>query len=162
MTRSSSSGGQLLVAIIPNLLEPGGRVLLEEARRLEERGRLGRCVFIEADMDALALVDEARRLGAEGLLLVGASHSCPGPAGEPVRVEPLNAERMDPRGLVKELWMNLTGSLGLDDYVAALRILYGKGFWVLCCTGPRECGEAVRAAERLCLEGEESGGNRGG
>ncbi len=131
---------------MPNLLAPGGRLVLEHARRLEGR-RLGRCVFLEADMDALALLDYLRDLGAEGLVLVG---PC-GSAGEGVVVEEaVPAKVDDPTMVTRELWMNLTGSLGLDDYVAALRILYPGRFLVIRCRG-ESCGkQLLRRLGELC------------
>ncbi len=138
---SSKRSGLLLVALVPNLLAPRGEELLELAGRLEGR-RLGRCVFIEADMDALALLDEAERLGAESIVLVG-----PGPWRGLERVEPTGGRGLDPQRLVRELWMNLTGSLGLDDYAAALRILSERPFYVV------GCGDSCRGAVARVLEG---------
>ena len=138
-----------LVALVPNLLARGGRRLLEAARRLDGR-RAGSCVFLEADMDALALIDEAERLGAEELVLVGMDEE----AGERVTVETVEPRRVDPereaQRIVKDLWMNLTGSLGLGDYVEALRILYPRRFTVVRCGG-EACGEPLLGKLReLC------------
>ena len=146
---SRRSGGSVLVAVVPNLFAPGGGEAAELARSLEGK-REGRCLYIEADMDALALIGEAEEAGAEELVLLGPGE---GPVLE--KVEPIDARGMDPGRVVKELWMNLTGSLGLEDYVAALRILYGRPFYVARCGSGRSCQEVLRLVrERFCGAGE--------
>jgi len=108
--------------------------------------REGSCVFIEADMDALALLDEAERLGAETIVLVG-----PGPWRGVERVEPVDGAGMDPFAVTKELWMNLTGSLGLDDYRAAMRLLSRRPFYVAGCGG--DCEAVIEEVRRRFCQG---------
>jgi len=130
-----------LVALVPNLMARGGERLLEDARRLDGR-RTGSCVFLDADMDALALLDEAEKLGAEEIVLVGVDEEAEGRVVvEEVEPRRVNPEREAQR-IVKNLWMNLTGSLGLGDYVEALRILYPRRFTVIRCGGDA-CGEPL-------------------
>jgi len=105
--------------------------------------RLGNCIVMEADMDALALIDEARRRGADTLVILGPVHREGRRRGIYVsRVKPSKAEE-NPSRLVKKLWGNLTGSLRLEDYVSALQILYDREFYVAEC----EPGEEERCSD---------------
>ena len=129
----SSRTSKVLVAVIPDLSEPGGSEILEEMLRLGDEFTIGNCVVVEADMDALALLDKARELGAERIILLGPRHREGRSRGVYLRtVEPRGAPS-NPSQLVRELWGNLTGSLRLCDYEAALSILYDKPFTVAEC-----------------------------
>ncbi len=100
--------------------------------RLGER-EIGSCVVIECDMDALALLDEATRLGAGEIVLFAPLHREGRRRGLYERlVEPANDNPL-PSRLAGELWANLTGSLKLVHYEAALRRLYSKPFRVVEC-----------------------------
>jgi hypothetical protein len=142
------------VAVIPDLSEPGGSEILEELMSLGDEFRVGSCVVVEADMDVLALLDKAREHGAERIVLFGPRHVEGRRRGVYERtVEPReNPEKMDPMRLVRELWGNLTGSLRLCDYEAAMRILYDKPFTVAECEpGGEGCRGLVREwIGRLC------------
>ncbi|WP_317895232.1 hypothetical protein [Pyrofollis japonicus] len=123
-----------LVAVVPDTMERGGESLLSMMLEKGDETRIGNCIVIEADMDALALIDEARRLGASEIVLLGPLHRDNRQRGIYLeRVEPNKSAASSPNKLVKELWGNLTGSLRLDDYVAAMRILYDKPFYVAEC-----------------------------
>lgn len=98
-----------------------------------EEKRVGECLVFEATMNALALINELDRLGVETLIVLGPLHRKGRKPGVYVsRIEPSRGPE-NPILLVKELWGNLTGSLRLEDYAAALRILYGKAFYVAEC-----------------------------
>jgi len=125
----------VLLALSPNMAAgEAGRRLLEEAARLDGR-LLGRCLVREADVDALALLDEARDCGIDRVVVVAPCGSLE--EAEAEAYEPMRAARsaaMDGRGavlLVRELWTNLTGSLGPEDWAAALRILSPRPFLVV-------------------------------
>ncbi len=127
---------RVLVAVLPDLSEPGGADILEDLRRLGDEFELGRCIVVEADMDALALIDKARELGADELVLFGPRSLRGRRSGVHLRhVEPRRVGATGPEtlSLVRELWPNLTGSLRLEDYVAALQLLLGREFTVVEC-----------------------------
>ena len=111
--------------------------------RLGDEKRIGKCIVLEADMDALALLDELKRLSADTLVVLGPLHREGRRRG--VYVSEVKPEKgpENPSRLVKELWGNLTGSLRLEDYVAALRILYDRVFYVAEC----EPGEESRCSD---------------
>jgi len=124
----------VLLALAPNMAAgEAARRLIEKAAEMDG-ARIGRCLVREADVDALALLDEYRDCGAR--LLVVAS-PCRGAVDvEAEAYEPLRGagDRLDGKDtilLVRELWMNLTGSLGPDDWAAALRVLAPDPFLVL-------------------------------
>ncbi|KSW11629.1 hypothetical protein CF15_02020 [Pyrodictium occultum] len=103
-------------------------------------------------MDALALIDEAERRGAGELFLLGASHVEGRGAGVYVaRVEPRDARALTPQQLTRELWMNLTGSLGLDDYAAALSLLWNRPFILVECD-PGDAADPEEECRRLARE----------
>jgi hypothetical protein len=93
--------------------------------------RVGRCLVREADFDALTLLDEAVELGVSLVVVVT---PCSGGGGVVVEAfEPLRP-RLGGRetvALVRELWMNLTGSLGAEEWAAALRVLSPRPFLVV-------------------------------
>jgi hypothetical protein len=102
--------------------------------RLGDDFTVGRCRVVEADMDALALLDKLGDTGAEELVLLGPRHREGRRRGIYLRrVDPAEPSSLSPSQLVRELWGNLTGSLRLCDYEAALRILYRKPFTVAEC-----------------------------
>lgn len=113
--------------------------------RIGDERHLGKCIVIEADMDALALIDEVKRRGADTLVVLGPLHREGRRRGIYVsKIEPSRATE-NPSRLVKKLWGNLTGSLRLEDYVTALQILYDKEFYVAECEPGKEekCSDVV-------------------
>ena len=148
---------KVLVAVVPDLSEKGGSDILEEMLVRGDESRVGGCLVIEADMDALALVERFRESGASELILFGPRHVEGRRRGVYTRRVKAVEPSMPPDRLVRELWPNLTGSLRLDDYVAALRILLGRGFTVAECEPGSEGCKGLLAGwlEAYC------GGDRG-
>ncbi|WP_338250902.1 hypothetical protein [Pyrodictium abyssi] len=133
----------------------GGSGLLELVLELigrEPEARIGRCIVIDGSMDALSLVDEASSRGVEDIVILGAIHTDGRGRGMYTRVvEPRDARAMSPQQLTKELWMNLTGSLGLDDYAAALSLLWSRAFILAECD-PGDSEDPEEACKRLARE----------
>jgi hypothetical protein len=134
----------VLLALVPNMAAGElGRQVLEKAAALDG-ARIGRCLAREADVDALALLDEAREHGAGLLVVVSPCRDASGiqvEAYEPLRRRTGLGGR-DTVLLVRELWMNLTGSLGPDDWAAALRVLSPRPFMVVR-VGPEGLGSST-------------------
>ncbi len=101
-----------------------------------ERGdsyTIGECRVIEADVDALALIDEARRHGAGELVLVGPRHREGRSPGLYERLVTPGPRDRSVEELVLDITASLTGSLKLAHVEAALRALYDKPFRVVEC-----------------------------
>ncbi len=133
--RSGYGRVSALLALAPNMAAGAlGRRLMELAASMDGE-ILGRCLVREADVDALALLDEARELGVKHIYVVSPCSRINGIEAE--AYEPMGgAERAAADGratvlLVRELWMNLTGSLGPEDWAAALRVLSPRPFLVI-------------------------------
>lgn len=157
-SRSTSGGSEepeKLVAVVPNPLVKGGSGLLELVLELigkKPEARIGRCIVIDGSMDALSLVDEASSRGTKDIVILGAVHVDGRGVGVYTRVvEPRDATTMNPQQLTQELWMNLTGSLGLDDYAAALSLLWSRAFILAECD-PGDSEDPEEACKRLARE----------
>lgn len=132
--------------------------MLEKARMMDGERR-GHCLIVEADMDALALLDEAGKIGAGLLVVASPCSSVEGVVAE--AYEPLRRRGLDGREtvlLVRELWMNLTGSLGPEDWAAALRVLSPRPFLLLR-VGHGGVEKLDAVIERLCSTGEVADGH---
>ena len=156
--RSTSEGSkepEKLIAVVPNPLMKGGSGLLELVLELIGRrpeARIGRCIVIDGSMDALSLIDEASSKGIKDIVIFGAVHSEDRSRGVYTRiVKPRDATAMSPQQLTKELWMNLTGSLGLDDYAAALSLLWSRAFILAECD-PGDSEDPEEACKKLARE----------
>ena len=150
--RSCSHTLRALVAVVPDLSEPGGTDILEDLMRLGDRVRLGSCLVAEADVDALALADMFAESCAEELVVFGPRHREGRLHGVYTRTVEPRRPGGDIAGLVRELWPSLTGSLRLDDVVAALSLLLGRRFTVAECEpGGQGCrGVLEEWARRVC------------
>ena len=89
----------------------------------------------DADVNALTLLDWAREEGVSTILVVFPSS---GSAREPgvyhvSDYSPLPQGSIETSELVRDIWMNLTGSLMPDDYIRALRVLSNIPFSVYEC-----------------------------
>lgn len=147
--KDTSEKGLVLVGIVTSLDHDAGRELIDVAEQLDGK-KLGNCVIIEANMDALALLDTAKKHNVEKILLIvgtsrsdvqqGIQHYYSGKPGQSL-VSPNEINRM--------LWANLTGSLDVDDYINALMILSDRPYDVYVCnkwgTSGVNCGELAEA-----------------
>ncbi|MCE4628526.1 MAG: hypothetical protein F7C34_05215 [Desulfurococcales archaeon] len=151
----------MLVALVGNVASREGLALIEAAERMDRR-RLGKCVVYDADVDALTLLDWAKDEGASTILVVFPSS---GMAREPGVYHvsdhaPLPERSLETSELVRDIWMNLTGSLMPNDYVRALRVLSNIPFSVYECT-PRN-GDCIGVLEEwlgeVCLDKDSGNG----
>ncbi|ABM80606.1 hypothetical protein [Hyperthermus butylicus] len=130
----SPEKGLIAVALIPNPSCEPGQAILEIASRLDGR-RLGNCLVIEADMDAISLADIVADHGAERLVILGPLDEPDKPQGilrlgEYSYIQP---DAIDPEELVSRLWPNLTGKLSIRDYIEALRFFHKGVFEAYAC-----------------------------
>jgi hypothetical protein len=117
--------------------------------------KVNNCLIIEADMDALALLDKLRDVGAEKLVLFGPLHRegrKPGVYERNVQPEKRSVNGKNASDIVKTLWPNLTGSLKLCHYEDALKILSNKPFKIAECEpGGKGCYDIfIRWLESAC------------
>lgn len=109
-------------------------------------------MVVDGSMDALSLIDEAVSRGIDQIVVLGAAHAKGRAPGIYTHIiEPRDARSMDPLQLTRELWMNLTGSLGLDDYAAALSLLWGRAFILAECD-PGDMDNPEEACKKLARE----------
>jgi len=145
--RNTSEKGLVLVGIVTSLDHDAGRELIDVAERLDTK-KLGKCIIIEANMNALALLDTAKKHNVEKILLIvgasrsdvqqGIQHYYSGKPGQSlVSLNEIN----------RMLWANLTGSLDVDDYINALMILSDRPYDVYVCNkwgaSGVNCGEVT-------------------
>jgi len=113
---------------------------------------MGKCLIIDGSMDALSLIDEATSRNIDLVTILGAVHTEGRAPGIYTRmIEPRDARKMNPLQLTRELWMNLTGSLGLDDYAAALSLLWNRAFILAECE-PGDTDDPEGVCKRLARE----------
>ncbi|MCE4624948.1 MAG: hypothetical protein F7C35_03680 [Desulfurococcales archaeon] len=141
------SSSKVLVALVGNVASMEGFALIRAAEEMDG-WRLGRCVVYDADVDALTLLDWAKAEGVDSIWLVFPPCE-PGGRGDSIRLlgtySPRPAGPADARELVRDIWMNLTGSLMREDYVRAMRALSRLPFSVYECV-PRD-GDCVSVLE---------------
>ncbi len=154
---SISEKDLVLVGIVTSLDHDAGWELIGVAERFDGM-KLGSCVIVEANMDALALLDTAKKNKARRIVLIaglsredmpqGLQHYYTGKPGQ---------ERIPLSNINRLLWANLTGSLDVDDYINALRILSDKPYDIYVCNKVR--GDGVNCAElaeklikKLCVD----------
>lgn len=122
--------------MIGNLTSRAGFSLIKIAEELDER-TIGNCIIRDADVNVITLLDWAKDHGVESIHLV--FPPCSSKNGKRGLIlteshEPsTNIEAVDPARIVKDLWMNLTGSLNKEDVVSALKILSQIPFKVYEC-----------------------------
>ncbi|RUM46662.1 MAG: hypothetical protein DSY37_04750 [Hyperthermus sp.] len=100
----------------------------------------GSCIIVDADVDVLTIIDWARDYGVDEIFLV--FPPCGRAEGKGVvflgSYKPVDAVGIDPGDLVRDIWMNLTGSLSLEDVVSAMRLLSPFPFKVFSCVPSRD------------------------
>ena len=136
-----STDKRIMVAIVGNIASKEGLALVKAGERLD-RQKFGRCVVYDADVNVLTLLDWAIDEGVSLILLIFPPFS-----GRVLRegvwhvadYKPIEQNALDTRDLVKDIWMNLTGSLMPGDYVRAMRALSRLPFSVYECV-PRDGG----------------------
>ncbi len=133
---TSRRSSKILVAIVGNVTSKQGFSLIQAAEKLDGK-TIGRCIVVDADVDVLTILDWANEHGAQQVYLVfppckpqlqekpGISYVEGHPETKPLRE--------DPQILVKNIWMNLTGSLARKDVVSAMRTLSHLPFKVYEC-----------------------------
>ena len=124
------------MAVIGNLTSKAGFSLIKIAEELDER-TIGECIIRDADVDVITLLDWAKDHGVEAIHLV--FPPCSSKSGKPGVIlteshEPSTTiKAVDPARIVKDLWMNLTGSLNKKAVVSALKVLSQISFRVYEC-----------------------------
>ncbi len=124
---------RVLVAVVPDLTEKGGSDVLDDIMELGDEVTWNGCLIVEADMDALALVDTAKSRGIERIVVFGPRHVPGRRPGVYMAMVEAGEQSLNPDQVVRTLWPNLTGSLRLSDYIDALKLLWGKPFEVAEC-----------------------------
>ncbi len=124
------------MAVIGNLTSKAGFSLIKIAEELDER-IIGNCIIRDADVDVITLLDWAKDHGVKAVHLVfppcSSKSRKPGVILTESHEPSTTIGAIDPASIVKDLWMNLTGSLNKKDVVSALKVLSTIPFRVYEC-----------------------------
>ncbi|MCE4609277.1 MAG: hypothetical protein F7C36_02710 [Desulfurococcales archaeon] len=139
----SENSLEVLVAIIGNLTNEIGYSLIKTAEALDDK-TIGKCIVKDADVDVLTLLDWAREHKVKQIDLVFPATKChPTAKGVSLIAKYTIQEKTgagDSNDIVKDIWMNLTGSLQKSHVVSALKVLSYLPFNIYeCCPGKGDC-----------------------
>ncbi|MEB3765308.1 MAG: hypothetical protein GSR77_03995 [Desulfurococcales archaeon] len=144
----SENSLEVLVAIIGNLTNEIGYSLIKTAEALDGK-TIGKCIVRDADVDVLTLLDWAKEHKVKQIDLLFPVTKChPKAKGVSLIAKyPIQEKTgsVDPNDIVKDIWMNLTGSLQKSHVVSALKVLSHLPFNIYeCCPGKGDCLRVVK------------------